>query len=390
MIDHIDKLKELLTITEKLNHIQDINSLLDYILYESRKFTLADAGSIFLIKNNVLEFSYVQNDTLVTLDQSDNKFIYSYFTVPIDNSSICGYVVLTGEALMIEDVYNLPKGVPYSFNSHFDTVSTYKTRSILAIPLVTSTGAILGVMQIINSKDENGNIISFHEDDKLYVSHFANNATAAIDKARITREMVLRMIKMAELRDPKETGTHVNRVGAYSIEIYHCWALTKGINEEEIKRQKDILRIAAMLHDVGKIAISDTILKKPAKLTAEEFENMKKHTEWGANLFADSISDMEKLSAIIAMSHHEKWDGTGYPKGLKKTEIPLAGRIVALADVYDALVSKRVYKDAWDEHKVLTYINEQSGQHFDPELVMAFTEIYEVIQAIRERYPDTD
>jgi putative two-component system response regulator len=125
-------------------------------------------------------------------------------------------------------------------------------------------------------------------------------------------------------------------------------------------------------------------------LTEEEFEDMNKHTEWEANLFSDSISDLEKLSALIAITHHEKWDGTGYPKRLKGTEIPLVGRIVALADVYDALVSKRVYKEAWDELEVLKYINEQSGKHFDPELVTAFNEIYEVIQAIRERYPDTD
>lgn len=145
-----------------------------------------------------------------------------------------------------------------------------------------------------------------------------------------------------------------------------------------------------MLHDVGKVAISDLILRKPSSLTDEEFDNMKRHTEWGANLFADSVSDMDKLSAMIAMTHHEKWDGTGYPTNLKGTQIPLEGRIVALADVYDALVSKRVYKKAWNEQEVLTYLNEQGGKHFDPEVVTAFIEIYDVIQAIRKRYPDPD
>lgn len=389
-VESPDKVKELLVITEKLNQIKDIDSLLDHILFESRRFTKADAGSIFLIKNNMLEFSYVQNDTLARLDPSNNKNIYSYYTVSINKSSICGYVALTGEALMIDDVYNLPNEVPYSFNHNFDNVSKYRTCSVLTIPLITNFGTVIGVIQIINAKDDNGKTVPFKEDDKAYVSFFANSATIAIERARMTREIILRMIKMAELRDPKETGTHVNRVGAYAIEIFNRWALKKGLPEEKIKREKDILRIAAMLHDVGKVAISDLILRKPSSLTDEEFDNMKRHTEWGANLFADSVSDMDKLSAMIAMTHHEKWDGTGYPTNLKGTQIPLEGRIVALADVYDALVSKRVYKKAWNEQEVLTYLNEQGGKHFDPEVVTAFIEIYDVIQAIRKRYPDPD
>ncbi len=383
-----NKVEELLTISEKLNLIKDIDSLLDSILYETRKFTNADAGSIFLIKNNVLEFSYVQNDTLSKIDPTNNKYIYSYFTVPIDKSSICGYVASTGKPLMIENVYYLPDDVPYSFNSDFDMMSKYQTHSMLTVPLITNIGDVLGVMQIINAKDENDNIVPFKEDDQIYVSFFANNATVAIERARMTREIILRMIKMAELRDPKETGAHVNRVGAYSIEIFHRWALLKGLSEDEIKYRKDILRIAAMLHDVGKVAISDAILRKPTELTPEEFEIMKKHTEHGAHLFTDSVSDMDKLSALVAITHHERWDGTGYPTNLKADEIPLEGRIVALADVYDALVSKRVYKDEWNEAKILKYINKQVGKQFDPDVVTAFNEIYDVIKAIRERYPD--
>jgi response regulator RpfG family c-di-GMP phosphodiesterase len=291
---------------------------------------------------------------------------------------------------MLDDVYNLPKGVSYSFNRNFDNVSKYRTCSILTIPLISSIGAIIGVIQIINAKDDKGDTVPFKEEDKSYVTFFANNATVAIERARMTREIILRMTKMAELRDPKETGAHVNRVGAYAIEIFNRWALKKGLSEDEIKRHKDILRIAAMLHDVGKVAVSDLILKKPTSLTEEEFENIKKHTIWGANLFTDSVSDMDKLSAMIAMTHHEKWDGTGYPTKLKGTEIPIAGRIVALADVYDALVSKRIYKEAWDEQEVLTYLKEQGGKHFDPDVLAAFIEIYDIIQAIRERYPDTD
>jgi HD-GYP domain-containing protein (c-di-GMP phosphodiesterase class II) len=387
-MENHDKINELLLTTQKLNQIKDIDSLLDRILFETRMFTHADAGSIYTVRNKVLEFSYVHNDTLAKYDPVSNKYIYSYFTIPINQQSIAGYVALTGEPLIIDNVYHLPEEVSYSSNHDFDRISNYRTRSMLTIPLFSSLNEIIGVIQIINAKDQNDTIIPFKEEDKFYVTFLANSAAVAIERARMTREIILRMNKMAELRDPKETGTHVKRVGAYTVEIYHHWAIKKGISEDEIKRKKDILRIAAMLHDVGKVAISDLILNKTSKLTKDEFEKMKKHTECGANLFADSFSDMDKLSSVIALTHHEKWDGTGYPGKLKGNEIPIEGRIVALADVYDALASKRVYKEPWDEQAVLKYLNQQSGIQFDPEVVTAFLEIYEVIQAIKQRYPD--
>ncbi|HBE78053.1 MAG TPA: phosphohydrolase [Firmicutes bacterium] len=382
------KFNELLSIIEQLNQIKDIDSLLDHILLETRRFTHADAGSIYMVKDSVLEFSYVHNDTLALCDPVSNKYIYSDFTIPLNQLSISGYVALTGKPLMIDDVYHLPEGVIYSANHDFDRLSNYRTGSMLTIPLFSCFNEIIGVIQIINAKDPRGKIIPFNEEDKSYVTFFANSAAVALERTRMTREIILRMTKMAELRDPKETGTHVKRVGAYTIEIYNHWATKKGIAKDEIKRKKDILMIAAMLHDVGKVAISDLILNKASKLTPEEFEKIKKHTECGANLFADSYSDLDKLSALVTLTHHEKWDGTGYPAKLKGDEIPIEGRIVALADVYDALISKRIYKEPWEEHAVLAYIKEQSGIQFDPEIVMAFMETYDIIQAIKQKYPD--
>ena len=214
---------------------------------------------------------------------------------------------------------------------------------------------------------------------------------------------------MAELRDPKETGGHVNRVASYAVEIYDTWATKKGIPKEQIEKNKDLLRIAAMLHDVGKVAISDAILKKPARLTPEEYEIMKQHTYLGARLFADKHSDFDETAYIVALNHHEKWDGTGYPGYInpetgkplpgyetadgkaqpkKGEEIHPFGRIVALCDVYDALSSKRVYKSAWNEEDVLAEIKKDSGKHFDPEMVEAFLFSLDVIKSISERYPD--
>ena len=224
----VQKIRQLLQITENLNHIKDVDSLLDSILLEARHFTNADAGSIFLVEDNKLKFSYFQNDTMAKRDDSNNRFIYSIFEMPVDDKSVAGYVALTGQPLIIDDVYSIGDDVPYSFNSDFDKIFDYRTQSSLSVPLITSRQNVVGVMQIINPKNDRGEVIPFNDNDKMYVSFFANNASVAIERAKMTREIVLRMIKMAELRDPKETGNHVNRVGSYSIEIYERWAKKNG------------------------------------------------------------------------------------------------------------------------------------------------------------------
>ena len=393
-----EKVGDILEITEDINHIRDIDSLLDRVLLEARKFTNADAGSIYLVKNNYLSFDYVQNDTLMKADQSGNHFLYSKFKIKIDENSIAGYVAKTKLPLVINDVYKLGDEVPYIFNQSFDKQSNYRTKAILTIPLITSRDKIIGVMQIINPKNKS-EIIEFNNTDKQLVTYFASQAAVAIERAIMTRETILRMIRMAEMRDPKETGAHVNRVGAYAIEIYNSWAIKKKHTIDEIKKKKDILRIAAMLHDVGKIGISDLILRKNGKLTEGEFNEMKMHTIYGMELFSEKSSESDEIAGEIALNHHEKWDGTGYPgilntnsdiysfgRGKKGEEIPIYARIVALADVYDALFSKRSYKDSWSEESVLEYIKSERNKQFDPEVVDAFFSIYKVITAIREKY----
>ncbi|MBF0411154.1 MAG: HD domain-containing protein [Desulfamplus sp.] len=385
-----DKLSQLLKINDELNHIKDIDSLLDAILYKTRRLTNADAGSIFLVEKKALNFSYVQNDTLRQRDPLNNKQIYSSFSIPVDEKSIAGYVALKGKSLKIDNVHKLDNTVPYSFNRSFDEIAGYTTQSMMTIPLITTRSQVIGVMQIINARDDLGKPIPFKESDESYLNFFAGSATAAIEKAKMTREMILRMIKMAELRDPKETGAHVNRVASYSIEIFQKWAEKNELQYKDIKNYKDILRISAMLHDVGKVAISDVILKKPAKLSDEEFRIMKTHAYQGAKLFAGNVSDLDALSYEIAYSHHERWDGRGYPRRLIGENIPIAGRIVALADVYDALISARVYKPAWKETEVIGMLKQEAGHHFDPELVGIFLSIYDVIKAIRNKFPDKE
>jgi response regulator RpfG family c-di-GMP phosphodiesterase len=275
--------------------------------------------------------------------------------------------------------------------------------------MTNQQGAVLGVMQIINARDRKGEIIPFSGTDESLINHFATSAALAVERAKMTRNIILRMISMAELRDPKETGAHVNRVGSYAVELYEAWAAKNGISSEEIERQRDTLRMAAMLHDVGKVAISDLILKKPDRLSQDEFEIMKCHTYLGAKLFKEDQSEFDALASEVALCHHEKWDGNGYPgyvnpqtgaplpgradsegKPLtrKGDEIPLFGRIVAVADVYDALCSRRSYKEPWDESRVLEEMESSSGTHFDPEIIESFFSRLDVLRSIAKRYPD--
>ncbi len=393
---------EILRINESISHIKDVYSLLDRVLSEARTITNADAGSIYLKKGDKLSFEHVHNDSLMKKDRRHKKYIYSKQVIPIDNSSIAGYAALNKTHMVIDNVYQLSGNVPYRFNRTFDESASYLTRSVLTVPLITSRDNIIGVMQIINAKDKKGNVISFSKEHEPLVTLFANQAAAAIERAQATREIILRMIKMAEMRDPLETAAHVNRVASFSVEIYHHWAEKKGVPSQEMKRVKDMLGIATMLHDVGKIAISDIILKKKSKLSPVEHDKMKLHTIHGARLFKERNSEWDDMAAEIALNHHEKWNGTGYPghihdiyskkiptpcgPGKKGEEIPVAARVVALADVYDALTSNRCYKTGWPEDQVLDYIEGERNKHFDPDIVETFMDIYEVIKAIREKF----
>lgn len=407
--------KNIIRLDSEINQIQDFDLLLERILFEARKVVKADAGSIYITVptepgeegTEKLSIKYSQNDTIQEKLPPGQKMIYSIFSVLINEKSISGYCALKKTPINVPDMYNIPQESPYKFYSTYDVITGYKTVSSLTIPLISSEKRLVGVIQVLNSKDSNGNIVPFSADDEIILTHFANNATRVLQRAYITRAMILRMIKMSELRDPKETGTHVSRVAGYSVEIYDRWAYHKKIPAIEKEKFRDILKISSMLHDVGKVAISDKILKKPARFTEEEYQVMQNHTVYGASLFNDTSSSVDVLAKDIALTHHENWDGSGYPGwvdpvtgateradsegnplGRKGEEIPLGGRIVAIADVYDALCSKRVYKEAWTESDVLKEIRGLSGIKFDPELIEAFFEVLPNIKQTREKYPE--
>jgi putative two-component system response regulator len=192
-------------------------------------------------------------------------------------------------------------------------------------------------------------------------------------------ETIFRLARMVEFRD-EETGRHVHRMSSY------CELLARriGYSPEDAER----VRLASQLHDVGKVAVPDGVLLKPGRLTPEEFEIVKRHTDAGYKMLMGSDSEVVQLGALIAYTHHERWDGSGYPRGLTGEAIPREGRIAAVADVFDALTSDRVYRAALPLKSAVKMMQDGRGRHFDPEILDAFFDARAEVEEIRHRYAD--
>ena len=214
-------------------------------------------------------------------------------------------------------------------------------------------------------------------DKAEWLAQEVRNATAKIVERE--RETVFRLSKAAEYRDP-ETGAHILRMAHYSALI----ALGLGLSEAD----QALLLEAAPMHDIGKVGIADHILLKPGRLTPDEMEIMKQHAVYGFEILKGSSSKVLQTGADIALGHHEKFDGSGYPNGLKGAEIPIFSRIVAVADVFDALTSERPYKKAWPLEDAAQFIRSNAGLHFDPDCVDSFFKGWDAVLVIRQRFAD--
>jgi PAS domain S-box-containing protein len=226
------------------------------------------------------------------------------------------------------------------------------------------------IIPILNNNDEIIEYISVRTD-------ITKQIQAQEDIISIQKEILYTLGEMGEMRS-KETGDHVNRVALYS----ELLAMHYGLEPEEV----EMMKMASPMHDIGKVAITDEILLKPGKLTDEEFTEMKRHSIIGYELFKKSSHKMLQMAATISRDHHEKWDGSGYPRGLKGMDISACGRITAVADVFDALSNDRVYKKAWPLEEVLNYMKSESGKSFEPRLIEILLENIIDIVNIKQRY----
>ncbi len=393
--------KDLLKIIRDLHHVHDYAVLLERILHEARVFVRADAGTLYLRDGDKLYFNYIENDTLFPDGKSEDKFAYTDRSIPMDKSSLAGFVAVTGQPLLIDDVYALPESLNFTFNPEFDKQTSYHTQSQLVIPLIGNDQKSLGVIQLINAQ-YGGKTVPFSAMDKVHISFLADHAVLALEKAEMAREMVMRMVAIAELRDPYETGSHARRVGEFALVLYDRFAASRGVSLAERNQKKEAFRAAAILHDVGKAGVSGDILAKDGHYNEKEKLLMYRHTVYGARLFPNSESLWDRIAKEVVLNHHERWDGSGYPgkvkdvnadpikfsRGKKGKEIPLSARIVAIADVYDALTSDRSYKEAWTPESALHFLKSKSGKLFDPELVGIFLDMGETLDAIKRNFSE--
>lgn len=284
--------------------------------------------------------------------------------VPFGNG-IVGHVAASGQTVNISNAYSDPR-----FSKELDRLTGYLTKNILAMPLKNISGHIIGVFEAINKFHSD-----FNTDDEGILQLISSMAASAIENAQLYEslsksqlETIYRLATTAEYRDQHDTAIHLRHISEYSALI----AQGMDLPEEEI----ETIRYSSPLHDIGKVGIADAILLKPAKLTAEEFEEMKKHTLYGAKILSNAESSLLRAACKVAASHHEKFNGLGYPYHLKGIQIPLYARIVSVADVFDALCMQRVYKPKWESEKAHRYILDESGKSFDPEVVEAFDKMF--------------
>ncbi len=234
------------------------------------------------------------------------------------------------------------------------------------------------VASLLKVKAYNDHMRHYQIELESQVAERTKELKKAFEKVKsVSLESIYRLTRAAEYKD-EDTGDHIQRMSNYSAAIARAMGLEDQVTET--------ILYAAPMHDIGKIGTPDRILLKPGKLTPDEWTIMKQHTLIGARILEGSDTEVIRLGEIVALSHHEKWDGTGYPKGLKGKDIPLAGRIVAIADVFDALTSKRPYKEPFSLEKSCEIIKQGRASHFDPEVVDAFFASERKLLEIKDKF----
>jgi len=290
-----------------------------------------------------------------------------------------GCSVTTGESLLIKDAYQDSR-----FDSRSDQKTHYHTKSVLTVPLMNSAGVVMGVFQAINKQ---GGSEEFSEQDLERLKLTAVYSAKTVESAMLTAELeatqreIIHILGEASEYRSQETGDHIIRVAEISRKL----AEYLNLPSEEVES----IRLTAPLHDVGKIAVPDAVLNKPARLTEEEYSVMKTHADIGYKMLCNSKRKLLRYAASVARSHHERWDGLGYPLGLKGESIPLGGRICAVADVLDALACARCYKAPWPEDKVKEEFVKMRGTQFQPEIVDVLLEHWEdIFSCYRPKFTD--
>lgn len=367
-----DMLAVIFEYTGKIANERNLDDVLLLMANMGREMIVADRCSVWLV-------DHAKNELYTTVAHG-----VSGIRIPL-TAGLVGHSVSTGEPIFIDDAYqNIQfKDVLENGALAVDKRTGYHSKAMMVVPFRNNDGDIMGAYQAVNKLTE---AETFTHQDLKYLTLAASYAGKSLESVQLhleieetQREIIFTMGEIGESRS-KETGNHVKRVAQYSYLI----AQGLGMDQDEC----DLIKMASPMHDIGKVAIPDAVLKKPGKLDEEEFKIMQSHTSIGYGLLKNSSRKILKTAAILAHEHHEKWNGKGYPQGLKGEEIHIYGRITAIADVFDALGSERVYKAAWELDRILNLFNEERGHHFDPQVVDVFMAQLPKIIEVRDNYTD--
>lgn len=345
------RLTVLFNITRNISTELKLDKLLLIIMDEVKKALNADRCTVFLLDREKKELW-----SKVAHGEREIRFP--------SHLGIAGYVVTTGEVLNIPDAY-----ADTRFNKEIDKKTGYLTKNMLTFPMQNKLGNIIGVFQVLNKYDG-----SFTKDDEQLLDAISAISTTQLENAQLYEEQkktfesfIETLASTIDARDPLTAG-HSHRIARYANTI----AKVMGISPA----RRETLRYAALLHDYGKIAIRDAVLTKRGRLTVEEYAHIQEHPAYTQSILNKiNFSEAYKDIPAIAAAHHEKIDGSGYPKGMNGSEIPMEARILAVADVFDALTSIRHYRDRMDFQKVVAILDRDAGTHFDINCVEAFKKI---------------
>lgn len=367
-----EMLKVIFNYTAKIANERSLDRVLMHMADMGRDMIIADRCTVWLLDTQRNELW--------------SKVAHGVSELRIPNGAgLVGHAVATGQPIFIDDAYTNEEYRDVLINGALktDKRTGYRTKALMVIPFTNNEGEVMGCYQAINKMtvDE-----VFSAKDLEYLTLAASYSGKSLESAMLTheieetqKEIIFTMGEIGESRS-KETGNHVKRVAEFS----YILALGLGMSQDEA----ELLKMASPMHDIGKVAIPDEVLKKPGKLTDDEFKIMQSHTDIGYNLLKNSKRHILKTAAIVAHQHHEKWNGKGYPCGIAGEDIHIYGRITAIADVFDALGSDRVYKKAWELDRILNLFKEERGHHFDPKVVDTFMDKLPEILKVRDEYSD--
>jgi len=361
----------------------DRRAILNTILQQARTLAWAEAGSLYILEKGQLRFLAAQNDRLPLADIT--RLLLDR-EMPASTESLAGFVASVGRATKIDDTDALTGNEAFRVNRDLDADTGFRAKSILAVPLRCPDGEVIGVLELFNRIGPDSNAVPFPSVDDPAILSLASMAAVAVHNALLQAQLkqayvdtMLRLSAVIEFKE-NETVDHLRQVSNTSVLL----AEAMDLSANDVR----LLKRASPMHDVGKVAIPDTILCKPARLTVEERKIVETHPLMGAEILGEAEGNEVTLAARdIALSHHERWDGRGYPHRLKGEQIPLHGRIVGLADVLDALLSHRRYKQPFTPDVAVEAIRLERGKHFDPDVADAFFSISDRLLATYNTVP---